>query len=186
MHGRFWIRRVSVDAQILLSSPTIMASAQSSATAPGANAAFKDKVCPRASEPQKGTDDVVGEAHGAEAVKHGCCERWVQSHETRDIFELIRLPAISDAVRTSLGPRGMDKMVKTSSDLPDLSHLTSFPDPNRQRRGYRYQRWSYHSQEYPSTSPRRQNGSHSIPLSDSGSANLFAPLSWSICRQHKT
>lgn len=42
-----------------------------------------------------------------------------QSHPTtapRELKKLTRVPsAVADAVRTSLGPRGMDKMIQTSS-----------------------------------------------------------------------
>ena len=50
------------------------------------------------------------------------------------LFLLLLLLAISDAVRTSLGPRGMDKMVYIAAHYHD--QILNFEiDPNLKRRG---------------------------------------------------
>ena len=54
---------------------------------------------------------IAGQADGSSLVEHGRCKRCaIPSSYT--IYSLIVYIAISDAVRTSLGPRGMDKMVR--------------------------------------------------------------------------
>jgi hypothetical protein len=58
------------------------------------------------------------------------------------------LLAIGDVVRTSLGPKGMDKMVRGSNTSKSIysSHLCL--DSNRARRSYRYERWGHNIKAY--------------------------------------
>lgn len=53
--------------------------------------------------------------------------------------------AISDAVRTSLGPRGMDKMVFISAHYFQKDQILIFEiDPNLKGRGDSNKRWCYY------------------------------------------
>ena len=77
--------------------------------------------------------------------------------------------AVADVVRTSLGPRGMDKMVSPESS-PILArtfalHQTAFAnllfphlDPNPQGQGADYQRWCHDPQADGGHPPHRKNG----------------------------
>lgn len=70
--------------------------------------------------------------------------------------------AISDAVRTSLGPRGMDKMVLKLVHLTTLAH-TLDPDPNIQGRDDHNQRWRNNSKKHPGFTSCCENGAHRPP-----------------------
>ena len=54
---------------------------------------------------------IAGQADGSSLVEHGRCKRCALT-SLYTIQLLTSHIAISDAVRTSLGPRGMDKMVR--------------------------------------------------------------------------
>ena len=58
-----------------------------------------------------------GQTDGTAVIKYGCCQRhglFKRILVSLLIFFSLLSLAISDAVRTSLGPRGMDKMVYIS------------------------------------------------------------------------
>lgn len=57
------------------------------------------------------TNAHTGQADGNPDVQLGRCERFLIPYDTVLVWLNDLCTAISDAVRTSLGPRGMDKMV---------------------------------------------------------------------------
>lgn len=54
----------------------------------------------------------IGQTDGTSVIQYDCSKRCVLSSCTAVIQLKLCAIAISDAVRTSLGPRGMDKMVR--------------------------------------------------------------------------
>lgn len=73
------------------------------------------------------------------------------------------ITAVADAVRTSLGPKGMDKMVLHSGTNNDDDKLISKPnaiDPNRKWRGGHHKRRSYHLEAHGCFAPCCPNGTH--------------------------
>jgi hypothetical protein len=84
----------------------------------GSNAAFSDKVIVvlQASCLDRSSQIPLSEqAYGTSFVQYGRCEGCVGPACLLTV--LTRNLAISDAVRTSLGPRGMDKMVCSATQL---------------------------------------------------------------------
>jgi hypothetical protein len=82
----------------------------------------------------------------------------------RVCFLLMSYTAISDAVRTSLGPRGMDKMVANISISSNQSDYDISLDPNFQRRSDYHERWGDHPQKHPGFASCCQNGEYSYPF----------------------
>lgn len=54
-----------------------------------------------------------GEAHGGALVQHCRCQRFVRPFASTVVCLANRKLAVADAIRTSLGPRGMDKMIRS-------------------------------------------------------------------------
>ena len=121
----------------------------------GSNAAFNDKVRNR-------TDHLHLPLTSSRANRwNSACRIWsrrrVRSSLMPEGEDAEDITAISDAVRTSLGPRGMDKMVSTRPAQIGCAFLTC-PDPNIERRGDRHKRWCNHPQEHPGPAPRCEDG----------------------------
>ena len=99
-------------------------------------------------------------------------DRLKQGHELRYFHYVLtyRFIAVADVVRTSLGPRGMDKMVSSRTNNCALKKIVPFSpqtkftksfltiDPRPQRKSSHHQRWSYHPQANGGYSPYRKNG----------------------------
>src|ERR1700722_14153420 len=54
-----------------------------------------------------------GEAYGCARREHYGCKRFAFDDLPFHVYLLIRFLAVADAIRTSLGPRGMDKMIQS-------------------------------------------------------------------------
>lgn len=79
----------------------------------------------------------IGQAHGTAPIEHGGGKRSTL-FDSLSSYQTEYASAISDAVRTSLGPRGMDKMVMLLEYRSPFRTLNVyFPsDPNIERRSY--------------------------------------------------
>ena len=86
------------------------------------------------------------EAHCRSDWEHCCCQRFVTSAYTGK-EEANCFTAVSDAIRTSLGPRGMDKMVCSTNyhRSPFIINVT-IPDSNGQGE-YSDHKWWTHNPE---------------------------------------
>lgn len=100
----------------------------------------------------------------------------------RVCFLLVSYLAISDAVRTSLGPRGMDKMVLHASIFSDQSDSNIPLDSNFQRRSDHHERWCDYPQKHSSFASCRKNGKYSLAVL-SVETNIY--ISSSTCPQPK-
>jgi hypothetical protein len=144
----------------------------------GANASFKDKVCPF------NLFRSMAQRAASRASPWNCGYRIWSLRRVRISYVLVRssisvyLLAVSDAVRTSLGPRGMDKMVNPSRylSLHGMLNNVSFSDPNIEGRSHRDKRWGYYLEKCTSPPPCRKNGEP--PLISNTQAYLISPLIW--------
>jgi hypothetical protein len=89
--------------------------------------------------------------------------------------------AVSDAVRTSLGPKGMDKMVRFSISVAiqiagvhgSYSYVVISSDPNPEQGGDYHKRWCHHSRQARAGPSGREDGTNFF-------IQLFA-LDHSVC-----
>jgi hypothetical protein len=87
-------------------------------------------------------------------------------HSSRKFYESFPFSAVSDAIRTSLGPRGMDKMVRQpriSNENP--SHLPILPDSSRQRRSHNHKRRRHDPQTNERHPPCCKDARRTLPRS---------------------
>lgn len=103
------------------------------------------------------TDKATGQAHRGPPLEHERSKGCVRAR--RATFELLaNISAVADAVRTSLGPKGMDKMVS----LELRQHLLTTTDYDWHWRGCHYQRRSYHPAAHGGAAPRRAHACRAV------------------------
>lgn len=91
------------------------------------------------------------------------CRTHTHTHTTRSWHSLI---AVGDAIRTSLGPRGMDKMVRSTqldnAKITSWCHVKPFLDSNQQWWSSHHQRRCHYLEAYGCSSPCRKDGKTNI------------------------
>ena len=121
----------------------------------------------RSSSVKAGRVQRQGEAAGSSPIKHHCRQRFV-----RRVSATLTPVAVADAVRTSLGPKGMDKMVEhLSLALNDAIRV----DSDWQRTSRHLQRRCHDLEAHVGHAPGRQDGRERL-------VHCILTFSWLTCR----